>query len=107
VHAIRRLMADPVGDGYAARKGIEVKRVSPRLFRMSATTTATHAGTTPHLASALLDHRESKTTQEHYNNASGLCAGKEYGTLLEAYRNPSAKGVFGSGAGTGSEQPSA
>jgi len=78
VHAIRRLMADPVGDGYAARRGIEVKRVSPRLFRMSAATTAaTLAGTTPHIASALLDHRESKTTQEHYNNASSLSAGKE------------------------------
>ena len=38
-------------------------RVSPHLFRMSAATTAaTHAGTTPHLASALLDHRDARTT---------------------------------------------
>jgi integrase len=62
-------------------------RVSPHLFRMSAATTAaTHAGTMPHLASALLDHRDADTTQQHYNRASSLSAGKEYWDIVEAYR---------------------
>jgi integrase len=66
--------------------------VSPHLFRSSAATTAAiHAGTTPYLASALLDHRDSKTTQEHYNRASSLSAGKEYGNIVQMYRTASTK----------------
>lgn len=62
-------------------------RVSPHLFRMSAATTAaTHAGTMPHLASALLDHRHSDTTRQHYNRASSLSAGKEFGDIVGTYR---------------------
>ena len=61
-------------------------RVSPHLFRTSAATTAAiHAGATPHLASALLDHRDSKTTQQHYNRASSLGAGKAYLEVARAY----------------------
>lgn len=66
--------------------------VSPHLFRMSAATTAAiHAGAMPHLASALLDHRDTNTTQRHYNRASSLSAGKAYGDLIEDYRTSSAK----------------
>ncbi len=61
--------------------------VSPHLFRMSAATTAAiHAGATPHLASAILDHRDVVTTQNHYNRASSLTAGKIYLALAETYR---------------------
>jgi site-specific recombinase XerD len=69
----------------AATTGI---MVSPHLFRTSAATTAAiHAGTTPHLASALLDHRDTATTQQHYNRASSLTAGKAYLALAQTYRN--------------------
>lgn len=62
--------------------------VSPHLFRTSAATTAAiHAGATPHLASAVLDHRDTATTQQHYTRASSLTAGKTYLALAEAYRN--------------------
>jgi site-specific recombinase XerD len=62
--------------------------VSPHLFRTSAATTAAiHAGATPHLASAILDHRDTATTQQHYNRASSLTAGKAYLALGEMYRN--------------------
>jgi integrase len=61
-------------------------RVSPHLFRTSAATTAAiHGGATPHLASALLDHRDSQTTQQHYNRASSLSAGKAYLEVVRAY----------------------
>ena len=62
--------------------------VSPHLFRMSAATTAaSHAGATPHLASALLDHRDPTTTQEHYNRASSLSAGKHYRAVIDSYKS--------------------
>jgi len=61
--------------------------VSPHLFRASAATTAAvHAGATPHLASSVLAHRDSATTQQHYNRASSLSAGKAYLALAELYR---------------------
>jgi len=62
--------------------------VNPHLFRMSAATTAaSHAGATPHLASALLDHRDPTTTQEHYNRASSLSAGKHYRAITDSYKS--------------------
>jgi len=62
--------------------------VSPHLFRMAAATTAAiHARTMPHLASALLDHRDPVTTQQHYNRASSLSAGSEYLKIVESYRS--------------------
>ena len=64
--------------------------VSPHLFRSSAATTAAiHAEASPHLASAILDHRDVVTTQQHYNRASSLTAGKAYLALAETYRNNS------------------
>jgi integrase len=59
--------------------------VSPHLFRTSAATTAAiHAGNTPHLASALLDHRDTVTTQRHYNRATSLTAGKTYLNVIRS-----------------------
>ena len=63
--------------------------VSPHLFRTSAATSAAmHAGATPHLASALLNHREPAVTQEHYNRASAMSAGKAYLEVIERYKDP-------------------
>jgi site-specific recombinase XerD len=60
--------------------------VSPHMFRTSAATTAAiHAGATPHLASAVLDHRDTATTQRHYNRATSLSAGKAYRAIAERY----------------------
>jgi site-specific recombinase XerD len=64
-------------------------RVSPHLFRTSgATTAAIKATATPNLASALLDHRDPKTTQQHYNRASSLSAGKAYLEVMRSYLEP-------------------
>jgi site-specific recombinase XerD len=61
--------------------------VSPHLFRTcAATTAAVHAGATPHLASAILHHRDTGTTQQHYNRASSLSAGATYQSLIGIYR---------------------
>ena len=61
--------------------------VSPHLFRVSAATTAAvHAGAMPHLASSVLDHRDSVTTQKHYNRASSLSAGADYRLVVDSYR---------------------
>jgi site-specific recombinase XerD len=63
--------------------------VSPHLFRTSAASSAAmHAGATPHLASALLNHRHPLVTQEHYNRASSMSAGKAYMAVIDTYKNP-------------------
>jgi integrase len=63
--------------------------VSPHMFRTSAATSAaTHAGTTPHLASALLHHRDVRVTEKHYNRASILNASKAYLEVIETYKSP-------------------
>jgi hypothetical protein len=62
--------------------------LSPHLFRTSAATTAaTNAGGMPGLASALLDHRDSQTTEQHYNRATTLSAGKAYLKVPQTYRD--------------------
>jgi integrase len=62
-------------------------KVSPHLFRMSAASTAaTYAGATPHLASALLHHSQPTVTQEHYNRASSMGAAQAYAAITEGYR---------------------
>jgi integrase len=63
--------------------------VSPHMFRTSAATSAAmHAGGTPHLASALLNHRDVRVTEKHYNRASVLSAGKTYSEVIETYTYP-------------------
>ena len=62
--------------------------VSPHLFRTAgASTAAVHAGSTPHLASALLHHTDPAITEEHYNRASCLSAAQSYAALMRAVRN--------------------
>jgi hypothetical protein len=44
--------------------------VSPHLFRTAAASTAAaYGGSTPHLASALLNPTDPRVTEEHYNRA--------------------------------------
>jgi integrase len=61
--------------------------VSPHLFRTAdASTAAIHGGKFPHLASALLSHRDTRVTDEHYNRTMGMSAGEEYGIIAQLYR---------------------
>ena len=62
--------------------------VSPHLFRTAgASTAAVHAGSTPHLASALLHHTDPAVTEKHYNRASSLSAAQRYAAFIRAIRN--------------------
>ncbi len=62
--------------------------VSPHLFRTAgASTAAVYGGKHPHLASALLNHRDPRVTEEHYNRAMGLSAGEEYANIAQLYRD--------------------
>jgi integrase len=61
--------------------------VSPHLFRAAgASTAAISGGDHPHLASALLNHRGQRVTEEHYNRASNISAGEEYALIAQFYR---------------------
>jgi integrase len=61
--------------------------VSPHLFRTAgASTAAIYGGSTPYLASALLDHRDPRVTEDHYNRASSMSAAQTYATLVDAMR---------------------
>ena len=61
--------------------------VSPHLFRTAgASTAAVHGGNHPHLASALLNHRDTRVTEEHYNRATTFSAGDEYALITQLYR---------------------
>jgi site-specific recombinase XerD len=61
--------------------------VNPHLFRTAgATTTAVHAGDKPHLGSALLHHRHPTVTQENYNRASSISAGRAYRDVIQRFR---------------------
>jgi integrase len=61
--------------------------VSPHLFRNAgASTAAVYGGNHPHLASALLNHRDPRVTEEHYNRATTFSAGDEYTLITQAYR---------------------
>jgi integrase len=56
--------------------------VSPHLFRTAAASTAAaYGGSTPHLASAILNHTDPRVTEEHYNRASSVSAGKIYARI--------------------------
>jgi integrase len=61
--------------------------VSPHLFRTAgASTAAVCGGNHPHLASALLNHRDPRVTDEHYNRAMSISAGEEYAIITQFYR---------------------
>jgi integrase len=61
--------------------------INPHMFRTAgATTSAVHAGDQPHLGSALLHHTHPTVTQEHYNRARGISAGKAYAEVTRRYR---------------------
>jgi hypothetical protein len=62
--------------------------MSHSMFRTAgASTAAVHAGSTPHLASALLHHTDPTVTEEHYNRATSLNAAQAYATMVRAIRN--------------------
>jgi hypothetical protein len=62
--------------------------VSPHLFRTAAVTTlATRAGDKPHAGSALLHHRPGPVTQENYNRALCITAGKSLAATNREYRD--------------------
>lgn len=61
--------------------------VSPHLFRTAgASTAAVYGGNHPHLASALLNHRDQRVTEEHYNRSTNMTAGEEYALITNTYR---------------------
>jgi hypothetical protein len=62
--------------------------VSPHLFRTAAVTTlAIRAGDKPHAGTALLHHTPGgPVTQENYNRASCVSAGKSLATVTRGYR---------------------
>jgi integrase len=61
--------------------------INPHMFRTAgATTSAVHAGDQPHLGSALLHHTHPTVTQENYNRASSISAGKAYAEVTRGYR---------------------
>ena len=56
--------------------------VSPHLFRTAAASTAANnGGSTPHLASAILNHTDPRVTEEHCNRASSVRASKIYARI--------------------------
>jgi integrase len=60
--------------------------VSPHLFRVSAASTAAiHGGENPYLATALLHHVDPAVTNDHYNRASSLSAGKSLREVIRSY----------------------
>jgi integrase len=62
-------------------------RMRPHDFRRCAATTAAfRAGDTPHLASAVLQHRDRRVTDEHYNRASSMQAGMRFANMISAMR---------------------
>ena len=60
--------------------------VSPHLFRTAAASrAASSGGSMPHLASALLNHTDPRTTEEHYNRASSITASKIYAEITRGF----------------------
>ena len=61
--------------------------VSPHLFRTAAASTAAaYGGSTPHLASALLNHTDPRVTEEHYNRATSISASRAYAEVMDRFR---------------------
>src|SRR5262249_47131379 len=62
--------------------------VSPHLFRAAAASTAAaYGGSTPHLASAVLNHTDPRVTEEHYNRATSIGAGRTYAEIVSGFRH--------------------
>lgn len=62
--------------------------VSPHLFRTAAASTAgAYGGNTPHLASAVLNHTDPSVTEEHYNRATSIGAGRIYAEIISSFRH--------------------
>jgi hypothetical protein len=62
-------------------------RLRPHDFRRCAATTAAyHAGGMPHLASSLLQHRNPRVTEEHYNRATSMEASVRFSRLAAEFR---------------------
>ncbi len=60
--------------------------VSPHLFRTAAASTAAvYGGSTPHLASALLNHTDQRVTEQHYIRASSMSASKIYAEITDSF----------------------
>jgi len=60
--------------------------VSPHLFRTAAASTAAaYGGSTPHLASAILNHTDPRITEEHYNRATSISAGRIYAEITNSF----------------------
>jgi integrase len=58
--------------------------INPHLYRACAASTAyLQAGDTPHLATALLNHRDPATTEAHYNRARSISYAKAFVRLIE------------------------
>jgi integrase len=61
--------------------------VNPHRFRTAdATSAALHAPESPYLASALLQHSDRRTTEEHYRRASSLSVARDFATLIADLR---------------------
>ena len=62
--------------------------VSPHLFRTAAASTAAaYGGNTLHLASAVLNHTDPRVTEEHYNRATSIGAGRIYAEIISSFRH--------------------
>jgi integrase len=60
--------------------------ISPHLFRTAAATTAAaYGGSTPHLATALLNHTDPRVTEERYIRPSSVQATNVYGEIIDGY----------------------
>lgn len=61
--------------------------INPHLYRACAASTAyLQAGDTPHLATALLNHRDPRTTEAHYNRARSINYSKAFVALVAELR---------------------
>jgi integrase len=62
-------------------------RMRPHDFRRCAAVTAAFRGSDmPHLASAVLQHRDRQVTDEHYNRSSSMVAGMRFGEMVSEMR---------------------
>jgi hypothetical protein len=60
--------------------------ISPHLIRTcAASTAATYAGDTPHLASGLLNHTGPRVTDDHYIQHCSIQATITYGDITESF----------------------
>jgi integrase/recombinase XerD len=81
---------DPLGYSGVERTITETARselgiaVNPLLFRDCAASTAyRHAGQTPGLAAALLNHTDPRVTERHYNRAKSASFAVEFGKMIQ------------------------